>query len=99
LKIVSSVDHTEGRYRFVPGIDPYSGGVRALDGHRIVHATFRTPVPWRQGFERIDQVLAEWSRPSAALCSIELRCPRPHTFDDFASFNQDYRAALSAVCC
>ena len=52
------------------------------------------PRPWLDGFEIIDRVLAGEGRPAQALCAIELRCPAPHSFDGFGSFNDDYRQAL-----
>jgi len=69
--------------------------VRALAGHHIRRVQLRRSLPWRDGFAVIDQVLAEAGRPARALCSIELRCPEPHSFGGFGSFNDDYRAALA----
>lgn len=83
-----------GRYRFLPGIDPYSCGVVAESGHEIVHATLQSPVPYRQGFALIDRHLGGRRRPRAALCAIELRIPAPFSFAGFAEFNQGYRAIL-----
>jgi hypothetical protein len=88
----SSVD---GSYRFLPGIEPYSSGVVAAPGFQVVHATLRTPVPWRDGFERIDAHLHEHGRPRTALGAIELRIPAPLTFEGFASFNRGYREVLA----
>lgn len=92
--MTAPVAHPDGGYGFVPGIAPYSAGVRADAGHRIRHVTLRHPLPWRDGFETIDRVLAAADRPSRSLCSIELRCPQPHSFGGFGTFNDDYRAAL-----
>lgn len=83
-----------GRYRFLPGIDPYSCGVVADAGHEIVHATLQAPVPYREGFALIERHLSERGRPRAALCAIELRSPAPFSFGGFAEFNQGYRALL-----
>lgn len=83
-----------GRYRFLPGIDPYSCGVVVDPGHEIVHATLQVPVPWRQGFALIDDHLRALGRPRAALCAIALRSPAPFSFDGFAEFNRGYRALL-----
>lgn len=88
--------HPDGAYRFVPGISAYSGGVIAEAGHAIHHVTLRDRLPWQDGFERIATHLASIGRPKAALCAIELRCPHPHPFDSFGSFNDDYRAILDS---
>jgi hypothetical protein len=88
-------DCPNGGYRFLPGITAFSSGVVASSGWEIVHATFRAPVPWREGFARIDGHLREHGRPRPALCGIELRSPRPFTFEGFAAFNEGYRALLA----
>lgn len=84
-----------GDYRYLPGIGAYSGGVVAMPEHRIVHASLRAPVEYREGFAVIDRHLAEAGRPRAALCAIELRLPAPLSFDGFERFNEDYRAVLA----
>jgi hypothetical protein len=83
-----------GGYRFLPGILAFSSGTVAMPGHEIVHATLGAPVPWREGFARIEHHLGELGRPRAALCGIELRSPVPFTFEGFAEFNTGYRALL-----
>ena len=85
---------TGGGYRFLPGIPAFSSGTVATSGHEIVHATLASPVPWRDGFARIDRHLREQGRPRTALCGIELRSPEPFTFDGFAKFNDGYRSLL-----
>lgn len=91
---MSLVRHPEGDYSFLPGISPYSCGVISAPGFEIVHVTFRRPVPHRQGFDRIRERLGAEGRPRAALCGIELRSPRPFTFDGFAEFNAGYSKIL-----
>jgi hypothetical protein len=88
-------DHPSGDYRFLPGIRAFSSGTVAQPGHEIVHATLAVPVPWREGFARIDRHLRELGRPRTALCGIELRSPAPFTFDGFAAFNEGYRSLLA----
>jgi hypothetical protein len=88
-------DAPAGGYRFMPGISAFSCGVVAAAGWEIVHATLAGPVPWREGFARIDRHLSEAGRPRAALCGIELRSPAPFTFGGFDDFNQGYRALLA----
>jgi hypothetical protein len=87
-------DHPTGSYRYLPGITAFSSGTVAMPGHEIVHVTLGAPVPWRDGFARIDRHLREAGRPRTALCGIELRSPAPFTFDGFAAFNEGYRALL-----
>jgi hypothetical protein len=85
----------EGNYRFLPGIDAYSSGVVAEPGYEIVHVTLRAPLPYREGFARIERHLRESGRPRTALCAVELRLPAPLPFDGFAQFNAGYRALLA----
>ena len=87
--------HPSGSYRYVPGIDPYSGGVRAEPGHRIVHASLRRPLPWQDGLRVVDAHLVSQGAEAAALCSVELRCAKPHSFGGFDAFNDEYRSALN----
>lgn len=88
-------DVPHGGYRFLPGIPAFSSGVVAQPGWEIVHATLTAPVPWREGFARIDRQLREVGRPRTALCGIMLRSPAPFTFDGFDGFNEGYRALLA----
>lgn len=87
-------DAKAGNYRFLPGIPAFSSGVVAMPGFEIVHATLAAPLPWREGFERLDDRLREAGRPRTALCGIMLRSPKPFTFDGFDEFNQGYRSLL-----
>jgi hypothetical protein len=87
-------DVPAGRYRYLPGIAPYSSGVAAMPGHQIVRATLRVSTPWRDGFRLIDGHLREQGRARAALCAIELRSPAPFTFAGFDAFNAEYRQLL-----
>ena len=88
-------DHPSGNYRFIPGITAFSSGVVAMAGHEIVHVTLQAPRPWRDGFKLIEQHLRGQGRGRTALCAIELRSPKPFTFDGFAKFNEGYRALLA----
>jgi hypothetical protein len=51
-------------------------------------------LPYRRGFDRIERHLGAEERPRSALCGIELRSPRPFTFDGFAGFNASYARIL-----
>jgi hypothetical protein len=88
-------DHPTGDYRYMPGISAFSCGTVAKPGHEIVHVTLAAPVPWRDGFARIERHLRDVRRPRTALCGIELRSPAPFTFDGFAGFNEGYRKLLA----
>jgi hypothetical protein len=92
---MSLTEHIAGGYRFLPGIAPYSCGVVAAAGHEIVHVTLSRPVPYREGFRRIEQFLTAQDRPRGALCAIALRSPQPFTFAGFAEFNAAYAAILA----
>jgi hypothetical protein len=87
-------DALAGHYRFLPGIPAFSSGVVAMPGYEIVHATLAAPLPWRDGFARIERHLREAGRPRTALCGIMLRSPAPFTFDGFDTFNRGYRTLL-----
>ncbi len=88
------LDQLAGGYRFLPGIAPYSAGVVAQPGFEIVFVTLRQPIPYRQGFERVESFLQQRQRPIDALCAVALRSPQPFTFDGFATFNAEYAAVL-----
>ena len=89
------IENTQGNYQFLTGIAPYSSGVVAMPGYEIVHVVLHSPPPYREGFVAIDEYLAEQGRSRHALCAIELRCPKPFTFDGFAAFNAKYQAMLT----
>ncbi|MGH1492302.1 MAG: 2-amino-5-chloromuconate deaminase CnbZ [Acidimicrobiales bacterium] len=91
---MNSVLNPSGGYRYIPGIPPYSAGALADDDQVIVRITLNEPTSWLDGFAVIDRVLAAEGRPAQALCAVELRCPVPHSFGGFGSFNDDYRQAL-----
>lgn len=81
-------------FSYVPGIDPYSGGVVAAPGTEIVHVTLLEAIPWRDGFEHIEEITTDDGVDRTALCAVELRCPQPHSFAGFIGFNDEYRALL-----
>jgi len=84
----------KGGYYFLTGIAPYASGVAAMPGHEIVHVIMRNSPPYRQGFEFIHSHLSALGRPRHALCAIQLRIPRPLSFEEFAEFNRGYLAIL-----
>lgn len=80
----------KGNYSFVKGISPYSAGVAAARGFAIEHARLQPALPLRAGFSAVDRRLKAIGRPRQALCGIELRSPRPFTFQGFSDFNAGY---------
>jgi len=90
------IQNSRGGYRFLQGISPYSAGVVAADGFAIEHVRLARPVPWKDGFERVDAHLRAHGRPRAALCAMALRSPRPFSFDGFNQFNAGYVEVLKS---
>lgn len=88
------ISQSEGNYRFLTGILPYSCGVIADPGFEIVHITLDRWLPYRAGFERIADLLSDHDRPKTALCAVELRSPAPFSFAGFAEFNAGYADIL-----
>ena len=90
-------DKPEGNYRFLPGGElPFCGAVIADDGYEIVRATLERPIPYKAGFDLIEQYLKALGRPRQALCGVELRCVEPYTPEAFRAFNAEYADLLSA---
>ena len=56
----------------------------------IERARLASPLPVREAFSRIDTHLSMLGRPHQALCGMELRSPRPFTFQGFSDFNARY---------
>jgi hypothetical protein len=88
------VDFSPGGYRFIPGVFQYSGGVAALAGHAIERVRFRAPVPLQQGFEQIERLIAQASRPLTSFCACELRSPAQFSEQGFRAFNESYVVTL-----
>ena len=92
--MAGAVDFSPGGYRFIPGVFQYSGGVAGLSGHTIERVRFRNPVPLREGFEKIEQLMAQAGRPPTAFCACELRSPVQFTEEGFRAFNESYVVTL-----
>jgi hypothetical protein len=84
------IENRKGGYSFLKGIAPYSGGAVASPGFQIERARLAKPLPISAGFERIDAHLKTTGRAPQALCGMELRSPRPFTFEGFSHFNTAY---------
>ena len=84
------VENKRGNYYFLEGIAPYSAGVIAEAGFEIVHVRLSRYVPLRAGFHTIETHLRGAGRPPQAICSMELRSPKPFSFTGFHEFNAGY---------
>lgn len=93
--MTAPVDFTAGNYRYVPSVFQYSAGAAALRGFHVERVMFRQPVPLKQGFARIAEIIKGAGRPLTAFCACELRSPAP--FDDagFKAFNEVYVGTLA----
>ena len=90
------IEHQRGNYAFIKGIAPYSAGGAALPGFAVEHARFHPVLPLRRGFEAVDAHLRKLGRPRQSLCGMELRSPKPFTFQGFADFNAGYVDVLKS---
>jgi hypothetical protein len=90
------IDHPRGNYSFLKGIAPYSAGGVASQGFSVEHARFHRPLPLAAGFEAVDAHLRKLGRPRQALCGMELRSPKPFTWQGFSDFNAGYVKVLKS---
>ncbi len=79
-----------GGYAFLAAGFPYSSGVIALPGHRIVRVRLPAGGSMGEGFAAIRAHLTARGRPLTALCAAELRSPEPFTAEGFQRFNMGY---------
>ncbi len=84
------IEDRAGGYSFLKGISPYSAGVIASPGFEIEHVRLERALPLERGFAAIENYLESQHRRLQALCAVELRSPRPFTFQVFQDFNQRY---------
>jgi len=84
------IEYRAGGYSFLRGISPYSAGVVAAPGFEIEHVRLERALSLERGFETIESYLASQHRRRESLCGVELRSPRPFTFQGFQDFNQRY---------
>src|SRR6266581_6674987 len=92
--MAGAADFPAGGYRFLPSVFQFSAGVVALSGYAIERVRFRSPVPLKQGFERIERAISEAGRPLTSFCACELRSPAPFTEQGFRAFNEIYVVTL-----
>jgi hypothetical protein len=82
-----------GGFRFLPTDNgPFSAGVAADPGYRIVrvHAPHHTSLD--AGYRLVEQTLQAAGRPIEAMCAMELRIPEPLSRQAFNEFNRPYVA-------
>jgi len=84
------IECRSGGYSFLKGISPYSAGVVAAPGFEIEHVRLERALPLERGFQTIESYLASQHRRRQSLCGVELRSPRPFTFQGFQDFNRRY---------
>ena len=84
-----------GNYRYIPGVFQYSGGVAAEPGYRLERVMFKNPVPLKEGFARIAELIKGAGRPLTSFAACELRSPAPFTEDTFRDFNETYVGTLA----
>lgn len=87
--------NSNGNYHFIKGGVAYSSAVQADPGYEMVHVTLLKALPIAAGFDFIARHLNDVGRPSQAVCSIQLRSPKPLSWDAFAEFNANtYRPLM-----
>lgn len=89
------VPNSKGNYHFIKGGAAYSSAVQADPGYEMVHVTLLKPLPVAAGFDFLAKHLGNSGRPPQAACAIQLRSPKPISWDAFAEFNANsYRPSL-----
>lgn len=91
---VSLLDNEAGNYRILPGGVAYCTGIIPNEGFEVVRVQLQTWLPLDQAYPFIEAYLKKVGRPVQAFCGIEMRVPKPLTFDDWSSFNTPYLAQL-----
>jgi hypothetical protein len=86
------VTKSPGGFRFLPIDGPFSAGIAAEPGHQVVRVRLPHNTPLREGFRLVERNLEAVGRPMAALCAMELRIPKPLTWEGFDQFNIGYVA-------
>ncbi len=84
-----------GSYRYIPAVFQYSGGVAAEPGYRLERVMFKNPVPLKEGFARISEIIRAAGRPLTSFAACELRSPEPFTEEGFRAFNEIYVGTLA----
>jgi hypothetical protein len=92
--MITTIEVPKGGYRFMPGVSQYSCGVAALAGFALERVRFADPVPLKEGFARIAEILKDAGRPLTAFAACELRSPAPFTEEGFKAFNEIYIKTL-----
>jgi hypothetical protein len=64
------VENKRGNYFFLKGIAPYSAGVVAGTGFKVIHVRLPRYIPLRAGFDAVETHLKRAGRPRQAMCGI-----------------------------
>ena len=92
--MTGTLEMASGNYRYIPAVFQYSAGVAAAPGYAIERVRFARPVPLREGFARIAELIGAAGRPLTAFCACELRSPGQFTEEGFRAFNRAYVEVL-----
>ncbi len=88
------ISFAPGGYRYIKGVFQYSAGVAAEPGYRLERVRFANPVPLKEGFRRIEEIIKASGRPLSSFAACELRSPAPFTEEGFVAFNKIYVGTL-----
>jgi hypothetical protein len=88
------ISRPEGNFSYLPGSTIYCRGAVADKGFSMAHATFKAPVPLARAFADIKTHLYSIGRPMQALAGLELRIPKPLSFDGFGALSVQYTKLL-----
>lgn len=89
------ISFAPGGYRYIKGVFQYSAGVAAEPGYRLERVRFANPVPLKEGFRRIEEIIKAAGRPLSSFAACELRSPAPFTEEGFVAFNKIYVGTLT----
>jgi hypothetical protein len=92
--MADTLEFGPGGYRFIKAVFQYSAGVAAMPGYRLRRVRFSRPLPLRQGFANIEQIIRAAARPLTAFCQCELRSPGQFSEAGFRAFNETYVETL-----
>jgi hypothetical protein len=92
--MAKTIDLPAGGYRYLPFAFQYSGGVAALDGHRIERVELARPLPLAAGFAWVEAYLRREGVPLTGFCACELRSPQQFSDAGFIAFNRNYIQTL-----
>ena len=90
------IENPKGNFKFIKGRVPFSLGAVADSGYEVVHVTLNPLPALAAGFDLVENHLHGLGRPLNALCGMELRIPKPLSYQGFVEFNQGYIEKLTS---